>query len=303
MPVSSPEERRAKAVARVTSLKTIPALPAVMASIQTVINDPKASANHVASMVASDPGLAARILRASNSAIYAFRGTVTNLPQAVVALGFHTISTLVLASSVVNVFEKSSLANVNRLWEHSVRAGCGCRILAEYIGERAKREDYFVAGLLHDMGRLLIDQYLTEDAVQIQKMVTEQGLSQHDAEVQHMGIHHGELGGVLLEHWRLDAALCASVLHYHAPADAGPHQKQATTVQLADIIALVSAAEESQVESIWATVPDETWAMFPAIQNEKADIVLRVMEEFERAKEFLDMSNRKAAAKVAPKKK
>ena len=294
MQLTSPEERRAKAVALVSALKTIPTLPTVLASIQTVINDPKSSANHVASMVASDPALAARILRASNSAIYAFRATVTNLPQAVVALGFHTISSLALASSVVNVFEKSSLANVNKLWEHSVRTGCACRILAEY-GERAKREDYFVAGLLHDIGRLLIDQYLTEDALQIQKLVTEQGLSVHDAELQHLGIHHGELGWVLLERWRLDAALCSSVLHYHAPANAGPHEKQARTLQLADIIALVSVAGESDVTALWSSVPEETWAMFPAVLADKPDIVLRAMEEFERAREFLEMSTKKAA--------
>lgn len=196
-------------------VRELPALPAVAQQALALLSDPTTEPEALQEVFSRDAALALKLLRLANSAYYRRSREVTTLSAAVVLLGFKTIQTLVLSSAVYRVLSAAGPSAL-QLWEHSFAVAAGCRELAKEMGEGGSaREEAFLAGLFHDVGKGVIAAKFP--GVYGQPL----GVS---GELETLGFHHGHLAQVLLARWEIPGPLAAAVGSHHecdAPGLAG----------------------------------------------------------------------------------
>ena len=197
-------ERRPTLDAIINDELELASLPEVFHRIVSSINDPKTSASHIAEVVSMDPSLSARLLRLVNSPYYGFAEKVDTLSRALALVGTDKLVNLALGISAVNAFKDISvdLFDMRSFWEHSVT----CALTASWLAERvpgASEESYFVSGLLHDLGWLVMLKLHPEASCEVlckQKIDHRPG---YRIEKEMWGFDHAELGGMVLREWGL----------------------------------------------------------------------------------------------------
>jgi HD-like signal output (HDOD) protein len=196
---------------------TLPPLPAVAARIRSLLQDSdRADARVVADLIHADPAIAAVILRMSNSVAYVGLRPIADLTQAVARLGLHRVGSIVTAVGLKDQFEAKDPARqrtFRALWDHAIATAIGARHLAG--GKPGSAEEAFLAGLLHDTGKLLV--------LKTVEMLEKRGAPKVTPAVldELMEVLHPELGHHCLSAWKLPPSLCAIALHHHdanAPA-------------------------------------------------------------------------------------
>jgi putative nucleotidyltransferase with HDIG domain len=199
----------------------------------TLTRDDSASARVIADAIGSDPILAARILRAANSPLYALGRPVTALPLAVNTLGNDAIYRLVVVFATSDSFrgKRGTSPHERRLWEHSVTVALAARELMLALGMRGV-EEAFLCGLLHDIGKLLLlryDQKLFAPTLEIED---EQQLL--ECERATYGYTHAQVGGLVARRWGLPEEVYYTILNHHQPGEAGQSMVMARVVDVAD---------------------------------------------------------------------
>ena len=140
-------------------LKTLPALPEIVYQLTMLIDDPNSTAQDLAEVISKDQSLTARVLRLVNSSYYAFRSKISKVSHAISLMGFLSIKNIVLSLSVIDAFRKRELDDGlehHLFWEHSIGTAAAARSLGERSGYLSP-EEAFVAGLLHDIGKVIFD--------------------------------------------------------------------------------------------------------------------------------------------------
>ncbi len=239
---------RQQVLERIAQTDGLPALPQLIDRLDRVISDPRSNAKAVADVLKLEPSLAAQMLRLVNSAVFGLPRKVTQLDQAVVFMGLREVRSLAMLASVLSVFRGPWTSSFDhaRFWQHSLAVAIGCRRIARSLndkGEEIDVENAFLAGLCHDFGKILLARHfptIYEDAC---KLVTDHSIPLHDAEMAQLGIHHGDIGGLLLRRWEIDETVAAAVTLHHDP----PAERLPEIVHLADHIsrALGLTADES----------------------------------------------------------
>jgi putative nucleotidyltransferase with HDIG domain len=199
-------------------------LPDVFARICEVLNNPVSTAQEAARVIGMDQSLAARLLRLVNSAFYGFPTKVDTLSRAVTIVGSRQLTTLALGISVVSLFRDlpPGLVNVKSVWKHSVACGLAASALAGSApGVSDGAERLFVAGLLHDVGRLVMYRNLPEFSGRALRQARLEKILVRPAEVRIFGFDHAALGQALLTEWRFPEALALAVGHHHGPGRRG----------------------------------------------------------------------------------
>lgn len=224
-----------------TLIQSLPELgspPVVYVRLMEVMNDDRAGASDVADVIAIDASLTVRLLKLVNSAAFAPRRQIDSVAQAVGRLGMTNLRDLALATSVTTFFKNvpPELIHADDFWRHSLATGVGAKAIAEHRGER-NSDRFFVAGLLHDLGRLVLYLGAPDEARIILDYAQEREMLLHVAEQEVAGLDHGTIGGTLMEHWNMPDALAQSIAHHHNPAGTTAFAVEATTVHLADVIA------------------------------------------------------------------
>lgn len=222
-------------------------LPEVCLRIQQLADDPYADISEFAQLVAQDPALTTRLLKLVNSAYFGCSGRVDTVSRAVNLVGIAELRNITLAMAALEVFGGFEHEHFDLLgyWRHSVYTALTARCLARRAGV-LHAERLFTAGLLHDIGRLLIFNLLPESAARIRQR-TDQGMDTCEAERAELGFDHAEAGSALLELWRLPKELCITVALHHAPETAPAARLETAAVHIANQIA-------RQVEAL---APDE----------------------------------------------
>lgn len=222
-------------------------LPEVCLRIQQLADDPYADISEFAQLVAQDPALTTRLLKLVNSAYFGCSGRVDTVSRAVNLVGIAELRNITLAMAALEVFGGFEHEHFDLLgyWRHSVYTALTARCLARRAGV-LHAERLFTAGLLHDIGRLLIFNLLPESAARIRQR-TDQGMDACEAERAELGFDHAEAGSALLELWRLPKELCITVALHHAPETAPAARLETAAVHIANQIA-------RQVEAL---APDE----------------------------------------------
>ena len=265
---------------------TLASLPMIYTRLTEAIDNPRASTMQIADIIASDSALTARLLRLVNSAFYAFSSRIDTVQQAVLLIGTQPIRDLALATSVLSVFPgiPRELVSMQSFWEHSITTGVTARLLASYRNER-RAERFFVAGILHEIGRLLLFALRPDAARAALTRSRTEGEPLVVAEHAAFGFDHGEAGGAILEAWKLPEDLQAIVRCHHAPAEAGHYQRDAALLHVADVIATAMQIGNSGDPAVPALAADawEQLGLAPTILSALTDEVERQVYEVARS--------------------
>jgi len=218
----------------------LPTLPTVVAKMIELIDNPRSSARSLGRLVKTDQVLTARILRLANSAFYGFPNPISTINLAVVVLGFETIKNLGLSVSIIDRFAKAGkddeLLDYTRFWEHSVGVGVASQMLARMHGFRAIEGESFVAGLIHDIGKVILSQYKTHNYSECLRMVEREGILLVQAEERVFEANHAEVGWWLAKRWNLPDTLSEAIRLHHVPLTAKIRPELSAIVHFADIL-------------------------------------------------------------------
>ncbi len=231
-------------------------LPSVGVRVNEVVNDPNSTADDIGKLISQDPALAARVLRIANSPAYGLSAQITTITRAVAIVGTQLIRDLVLATSTISAFKDipNELVSLENFWSHSLYCGIAARLLAEQRGMK-HAETEFLAGLLHDIGQLVIFRKEPEAARRALLLSVEgpDDLALHKAEQAVFGFDHAQVGATLLRHWHFPDLLVACVEKHHAPQEEQKFPIEVSLVHIANSIATLaeidSVAEEDAVRT------------------------------------------------------
>jgi putative nucleotidyltransferase with HDIG domain len=201
----------------VRNIKNLPTLPVVVSRILEVADEAGSSARELAEIISHDQSVSAKVLNLANSAFYGFSRRIATIPQAVVVLGFDTVKSLALGVSVFqSLSQKVGRVSFDReqFWMHSIGCATAAKLVAKSMGLRDMGTP-FVAGLLHDIGKVILDTYFnTEYQKVIEEMIGE-GRSAVDVETDVLNIDHAEVGGWLAARWKFPDVLVAPIAYHH----------------------------------------------------------------------------------------
>lgn len=237
------EEKAALALAALAEAvdnSELASIKKVTTGIVRIINDPASSARDLKAIVEVDPPLTAKVLKIANSAYYSSRRHISDIEEAVIWIGFDKLKEIALSQKVCEVFHSRDVAkgfSRQMLWSHSVAtAVTGKAIYRMEFGERG--EDIYAAGLLHDLGIITADQFLTADFEAALLKTKESKINLHEAELAQWGFTHADIGRAVAERWQLPESLCESIGFHHDPTDAPePFRKLADTLYVANDMA------------------------------------------------------------------
>jgi putative nucleotidyltransferase with HDIG domain len=216
----------------------LPTLPAIAMEVNSMLLDYDTTINKLSSTIEKDQAMVSKILKLVNSAFFGMRGKISNIPHAIVVLGFNTIRNAVVSISIIKSFSiKESLDGfeITDFWKHSLAVAVTSKFLAEKTGIHSA-DDCFVAGLLHDMGKIVLLQHFKDLFQKVWIAVKGNGQSFYEAEKSHIQIDHARIGGYLARKWQLPVALVDAIRYHHEVKPNVNAQHLLMIVHAADII-------------------------------------------------------------------
>lgn len=212
----------------------LPPLPEVAWKVLQITSDLYWNACDFEKVVTHDQALTAKILKISNSAFFGLRGTVSTVSQAAVILGNRRLRSLVVAASLEGVFGGRTL-NGERLWEHSLAVALATGQLA-LKRNFPEPEEAFVAGLMHDIGKAVLDGNREEVYTEILKRANLEHIQVIDLEREMLGFDHTQVGSLLATKWNLAPHIEEVVRYHHSPSEASRNPELCAIVSLADAV-------------------------------------------------------------------
>lgn len=223
---------------KIDSLTDLPTLPDIIFKSNQLFEDPDVLLADVTKLIETDQSIASKILLVVNSAFYGFPGKINTISQAIIILGFNSIRNIMLSVSVFNAFPKSehfNFFNLQEFWKHSI----GCGAIAKFLGMQIKlplAEEAFVAGLLHDLGKIVLVQYFPNEFIEALKLVFEKNILLLEAEEEILGVNHMVIGNLLARSWALPPNLIEVLSFHHNPSQSKLEPELTSIVHLSDII-------------------------------------------------------------------
>lgn len=239
----------------------ISSAPDIYIKLTALIDNPRASYSDMAEIIARDAALSARLLKIANSSFYNFPSKIDTISQAITVIGTQQLTDLVLATSVLKTFQKipKDLVSMESFWRHSIACGLVARTIAVYRRE-PNVERFYIAGLLHEIGRLVIFENLPDLARKTIKIHESAHKFLHQAEQEVLGFDHAAVGGALLRKWRLPDNLVEPVAFHHQPLEAKNYPIETAIVHVADILACAMQLGTSR-ECYVPSVEPKAWDM------------------------------------------
>jgi HD-like signal output (HDOD) protein len=225
-----------KAMGRVTEISS---LPEITTKIVQVVEDQKATAHDMHEIVRTDPALAAKILKVVNSAFYGLPSQIASLDRAILMLGLSAVKNIALAASLSRLFNADALSDqfgARDLWRHCVAVGVSARLLAS-AGRSAQTDEAFVAGLVHDMGLIVMQQLFPAKVKEAAERCFNQPQDFCACEEAVIGADHQAFGGALAAKWKFPPGLRYAIAYHHDPRALQPEfRRVASTIMLADTL-------------------------------------------------------------------
>jgi HD-like signal output (HDOD) protein len=221
----------------VNETDSVYSLPLIYERLTEVINHPRSSIEDITRVISEDQGLTARLLKLANSPLFGYFSRIDSIGKAATIIGTQQLQAMALAVSVMEVFTgiPENLVNMKTFWQHSIACGITARALAIYRRE-ANVERVFAAGILHDVGRLVICTTMPKLFTGLLIAGREEKALLFRMEKESLGFTHAEVGGRLLEKWRIPASIAEPVACHHSPDMARKFPLEAAFIHLADII-------------------------------------------------------------------
>lgn len=216
---------------QILAVKNLPTLPTVLEEVSRLMDDPNTSSEQIAKVITFDQVLSAKVLKMVNSPIYGFPGRISSIQHALVLLGFNVVRGLIISTSV---FEDMNKAMVG-LWEHSVGCALACGEVAKAAGLK-EPEEYAVAGLLHDLGKVVAAVQLPQVKKELEFAVETQDITYIAAERKILGFGHDRVNAWLGDHWNLPPNLREAIAYHHKPLGAKVYTQHACVVHLGNFL-------------------------------------------------------------------
>ena len=191
----------------------LPTIPVIAIKVMQLIESETATAEELAKIVASDPAVAARVLKISNSSFYGCRRQIQTISSAIVILGFSTLRSLVVAASLKQVYKPFGLIE-KMLWEHSFAAGLAAKIIAHET-RAANEEEAFLAGLFHDIGKIIMNSLDRDKFQEVMQRCYNDGISFEESERSVYPFSHEEVGANVIKKWNFPDILATAILQHH----------------------------------------------------------------------------------------
>lgn len=228
-------------------------LPDVFIRINQLVENPDSTIADIAQAVSQDPAFTVRLLRVANSTFYGFSSSVDTVSKAVSVIGTSQIRNLALSTAVANSFSglSNKLVSMDNFWRHSLYCGLAARKLAKLAG-KCDAEAVFTAGLLHDIGELVIFNRLPELAREALLLVLDSAdeLALHQSEQQIMGFDHAQVGGELARQWKLPTLLEECIAFHHDINAAKRYPRETAIVHIANILAQMAEVQTQDISDV-----------------------------------------------------
>ena len=216
----------------VLAVQNLPTLPSVMYEVTALMDDPNVSIEQIEDTIGMDQVLSAKVLKMVNSPIYGFPGRISSVQHALVLLGFNVVKGLIISTSVFD----DATETMRDLWNHSM----ACSLASAEIARVLKFKDpgeYAVAGLLHDIGKVVIAVQLPEVLPEIKRVEEENNLNAREAEEQVLGFGHDRVNAWVADHWRFPRSLREGIAMHHTPLRADLYPEIAQVVHIGNFFA------------------------------------------------------------------
>lgn len=244
----------------ITRIRTFPSIPSLYFEVLKELRSPDASVDRVGGIIARDLAMCTKVLQVLNSAFYGLPRQITDPTEAVNLLGFEMVKSLVLCIQVFSQFDqvKPNYFSIDKLWRHSLAVAQAARRIAQFEGmAETTAEETYTAGLLHDIGKLVLANNFGEQCLEAQQLARARHIALWSAEKQVFGVSHAEIGAYLIVHWGLPMDLAETAAWHHAPS-ADEHPRPGILVAVHAANALVHEAHPDP-DSPVAPAIDETY--------------------------------------------
>jgi putative nucleotidyltransferase with HDIG domain/predicted Zn finger-like uncharacterized protein len=259
-------------------IKDLPLIPQVVMEIQSKIAQTNVNMQQVARMIETDPGITSKVLRIANSAYYGASGKTATITQACVLLGLKGLSEAVLIAGTEKALSGKLPGygyDAGDLWRHSLAVAYGSKILA-HMRDPGLSSAAHTAGLIHDIGRIILDPYVAERKTQIEDFMESKQKTFLDAEFEYFGFSHAELAAEVCSAWKFPDLITKAIHWHHNPAGSGG-TLLAYILHLADHLALMGGAGYDD-DDILDEVQKETLSFLQLKQADLSEILFKIIE-------------------------
>ncbi len=218
------------------SIEQMRPMPTSVTRIMHALDEPNSTGSLIADLIGLDQALAASVMQMANSAAMGSSVNCTSLPDAVMRLGFKRIRTMIMgigASGPLTHRLSGYRLGAGELWNHSVATAVAAQWLAQAV-RYPNPEEAYVAGLLHDMGKLVLDQFVAVDYSRMMDIMQSKKRSLWQVEEDLIGMDHGRVGGLMAEKWRFPPLLSDAIQFHHAPSLANAHEELPAIINIAN---------------------------------------------------------------------
>jgi len=221
----------------ISKVRSVYSLPQTFHRLQEVVQNPNSSMSDIGEVLMSDQALSARILQLANCSFYGFPSRIETVSHAVTMIGAEQMVALVQGTCVASIFKSvpREIVDMESFWKHSIACGITARLIAARRRE-ANTERFFLLGLLHDIGRLVIFQHLPEESARIIEQAARERRLLTGIERTRLGFDHAEVGHELLKIWKLPARLCEPIKMHHNTRESSVYPVETAILHTADVI-------------------------------------------------------------------
>jgi HD-like signal output (HDOD) protein len=256
----------------------LPSVPKVVQELISSFNDEHVSMDTIASKLAADPVLSAKLLRLANSAYYHVSRSVSTVNDAVMMLGFVTVRTLVISSGLVNGFKSAAGLDLKQFWRYSLNTSVTARWLAQQTNENT--ELVFTVGMMHAIGQLVIHTGMPEKAQMLDREINPLDPGRFEAERNSFGYDYAEVGAELAVRWKFPSAFSETIRAFPKPLNQQPFNSKAAIIYLATWFSLANENRHSE---------DEMRANFPTEIGAKLGLDINIL--FDTMPPISELSN------------
>ena len=202
-------------------IRQLPPFPSTVDKVMEICSESNTSPTDLTKVISLDPVLTGKIMQLINSAYFGFSRDIISLVRAVIMLGMNTVKNLVLGATVLDTFGKRRnfrALNMDMFWEHSLGVGVIAKLIAKKRNiDNRLLEGYFIAGLLHDIGKIPLNSKFSNEYMNIVKVPEKEPQSLFVAEKKFLGIDHTHVGNLIAKKWKLGEEISDTIAYHHAP--------------------------------------------------------------------------------------
>lgn len=279
-------------ISKISTAQDFATLPAVAGKVLALLSDDESNVREIASVIETDPSLTLKILQMANSPLYALRQPVASVSQAILALGVSRVTNIVLSVSIFSKYlmlaRSVNTAFMERYWLHSSSVGTVARVLSSKLG-RSFKDAEFLAGLLHDTGKMAMMQFEPELFAESISLASIGGQTDLESERIVFGADHCAVGAIITQMWRLPQEYKTITEFHHTPELAPNNKELCAVVRIADMFCEIWGADFYENLSELDIEATSSWQILCASYPQLRDLDIEKFT-FELEKDFLEAS-------------